>query len=56
MRDKQQRLPAIPGIAKEAEHLASCRRVEVPGRLIGENDIRPVCQRARKRNALLLAA
>jgi hypothetical protein len=56
MRDEQQRLPAIPSIAEETEHVASRRRVEIPGRLVGENDIRPVRQRARQRDPLLLPA
>lgn len=56
MGDQQQRLPPFTGIAKEAENLATGRRVEIPGRLICENDIRRVCQRARQRDPLLLAA
>ena len=54
--DEQQRLPAIPGSAKESEHVASRRRVEVAGRLVCQNDVGPVCERARQRDALLLAA
>ena len=56
MGDEHQRLRAIPSIPKEAEHLAGRRRVEIPGRLVRENDVRPVGQGARQRDPLLLPA
>ena len=39
-----------------AEHLLRGARVEVAGRLVGEQDARRVGDRARDRDALLLAA
>src|SRR5437763_681735 len=42
--------------ADELEDLAARLRVEVPGRLFGEDDRRAGDERARDRDALLLAA
>ena len=47
---------SIARIAEQAEHLACRRRVEVPGRLIGEHHVRPVRESARQRDTLLFAA
>ena len=41
---------------QEAEHLGAGDRVEVAGRLVGEDDVRPAGQRAGARHPLLLAA
>jgi hypothetical protein len=56
VRDEQERLPAFARLPKEPEHVASRRRVEIAGRLVGENDVGGVRQRARQRDPLLLAA
>ena len=46
----------LHGLAEELEDLAAGLRVEVAGRLVGEDDGRLRDQRARDRDALLLAA
>ena len=46
----------VHGPAHEAEHLRARPRVEVPGRLIGEDDLRAAGQRPGYRDPLLLAA
>ncbi len=47
---------AVGRVPHELEDLAARLRVEVPGRLVGEEDRRPRDERARDRDALLLAA
>jgi hypothetical protein len=56
VRDEQQRLPAFPGLAEQAEHFTGRSRVEIPGRLIGEHDVRTVRERACQCYPLLLPA
>ena len=46
----------VDGLAKEVEHLGAGAGVEVAGRLVGEDDRRARDERARDRDALLLAA
>ena len=43
-------------LVQEADHLAARLRVEVAGRLVGEDDQRALCQRAGDRDPLALAA
>jgi hypothetical protein len=42
--------------AQQCEYTPSARRVQVPGRLVGQQDLRPTDQRPRDRNSLLLPA
>src|SRR5581483_1671869 len=57
VRDHRRRLsPILYRLAEELEDLAAGPRVEVPGGLVGEDDGRLRDQRARDRDALLLAA
>src|SRR5581483_2915377 len=57
VRDHHRRLsPILYRLAEELEDLAAGPRVEVPGGLVGEDDGRLRDQRARDRDALLLAA
>src|ERR671937_2284476 len=46
----------VDRLAHELEDLAARRRVEVAGRLVGEDDRRTADERASNRDALLLAA
>ena len=55
--DHHDRLPEVAHrVAQELEDLAARLRVEVAGRLVGEDDGRARDERARDRDALLLAA
>ena len=57
VRDHHGRLPErVGGVAQEREHLVAGLRVEVAGRLVGEEDGRLGDERARDGDALLLAA
>ena len=57
MRDDHDRLPELGGrLAQQVEDLGARLRVEVAGRLVGEDDGGLVDQRAGDRDALLLAA
>src|SRR5437764_3930097 len=56
VRDHHDRLAEISdGLAHELEDLGARLGVEVPGRLIGEDDLRTTRERARDGNALLLS-
>ena len=46
----------LPYVQQQIEHVAPVRAIEIAGRLVGEDQRRIVGQRARDRNALLLAA
>ena len=46
----------VDGAAQELEHLRRGVRVEVAGRLVGEDQLGPADQRSRTRDPLLLAA
>ena len=50
------RPPLVDGVAQQREHLAAGARVQRAGRLVGEHDLRLGDERARDRDALLLAA
>src|SRR5689334_10478963 len=57
VRDHHDGLPEVPDrVAQEPEHLGAGARVEVAGRLVGEDDVRPRDQGAGARDPLLLAA
>src|SRR5918992_2293790 len=56
MGDQHDRLPQpVAGVPQEAQDLAAGRVVEVPGRLVGQQDRGGGCQRPGQRDALLLA-
>ena len=42
-------------LGEQGDHVGAVRGVEVTGRLVGEQDLRPVRERARHRDTLLLA-
>ena len=54
--DHHDRLTVVTDGAEQLEDLAARPRVEVAGRLVGEDDLRPGDERARDRDALLLSA
>src|SRR6478735_6726686 len=55
--DHHDRLPVLVDAAtQQLEHLGTGARVEVAGRLVGEDDPRPAGERSGDRNALLLTA
>ena len=57
MRDEDDRLATLAGErGQQVDDLVPRRRVEVPSRLVGEDDARLVRQRSSDRDALLLAA
>src|ERR1700681_1203396 len=56
VRDDEQRLPARVERHQQLEHVLRGTRVELAGRLVGEQQRRLVDERARDRDALLLAA
>ena len=49
-------MPGVAELLEERHDLDAGLRVEVAGRLVGEDDLRLADQRARDRDALLLAA
>src|SRR5439155_11450767 len=56
VRDHHDRLTEVgDGLVHELEDLGTRLRVEVPGRLVGEDDLRAARERARDGDALLLS-
>src|SRR5690242_16337864 len=56
VRDHHDRLPQVGDcLAHELEYLGTRLRVEVPGRLVGEDDLRTAHERSRYGDALLLS-
>ena len=57
VRDEDERRLAPPlQPEQQIDHMAAGLAVEVAGRLVGENELRPAAQGARDGDALLLAA
>ncbi len=56
VRRHHDRGPARIDASEQLHDVSGCRGVEVSGRLVGEQHLRPVDERARDRDALLLAA
>src|SRR5438034_7638999 len=57
MRDEDHGVALLRGESPQQRHdLLAGRRIEISGRLVGEENMRLVCQRARNRDPLLLTA
>ena len=53
--EQNRQAPGAAELLEEVEHAGAGLRVEAPGRLVGEQDRRIVCEGARDRDALALA-
>jgi len=55
--DNERRASLLAGqLCDQVEHLACGGRVELPRRLVGDQQVRAACERRAERDALLLAA